>query len=441
MLRNGEKINSTTLENGTTEYSFTNLDKYDLSTGKEYKYTVSEEKVQNYITTYDGYNITNTFKQEIQGKVTITTTSTSEETVTTPLDVVFILDTSGSMNDNSKAPNMVEAVNSAMTTIMENNKDSRVGIVTFDEESTTLLPLDNYTKLNDKGFLICYDNDYSWWKHQYQIQTNVKDFSNVSHTVTGGTFTQSGIKAGAELLTTANTKYTTTINGNSVTLTRTPVIILLSDGDPTYYSANIQDLDKKGNGSDTTEDEAYYTITTADYYKKQVTSHYYGTSTAKSKFYTIGLNMSGTLSKTILNPNEENVNECSKKEKQSVERKLYNKLSANGASPYRFSYADASYVGQMSSDDLKGIFNTIIEQNITHTQTRDITLEESNARKVNLTDIDTAKEFELKINSETYSTLKSAIDSGYVKGNKTDGYYVDLSNLAAETSVEIKYNK
>ncbi|MDD6319566.1 MAG: Cna B-type domain-containing protein, partial [Oscillospiraceae bacterium] len=64
LLRDGTKIDSKTLKNGETEYSFTDLDKYDLSDGHVYSYTVEEEPVEGYTSKKDGNNFTNTIAQE-----------------------------------------------------------------------------------------------------------------------------------------------------------------------------------------------------------------------------------------------------------------------------------------------------------------------------------------------------------------------------------------
>ena len=67
MLRDGEKVDSKELVNGTTSYSFENLDRYDLINGHEYEYTVSEEKVEGYTTSYSDdkkSTITNTIEQK-----------------------------------------------------------------------------------------------------------------------------------------------------------------------------------------------------------------------------------------------------------------------------------------------------------------------------------------------------------------------------------------
>ena len=474
LLKNGQPTDKkVVLENGTTEYKFENLPKYKVDENGEYvldnngnvqlnEYSVRERTVRNYDTSYDGYNITNTFNQDIQGTIEITTTTTSQTSVKTPLDVVFVLDVSGSMNDNDKDTKMVNAVNSAITTIMKENPDSRIGVVAYSskedsqysntENAITLLELGKYTPNTAGKYLTIKENvyyDYYWNEYYDTISTNVNEKNKTTINVYGGTFTQAGIKAGASILTNATTTYTTTVNGKEKTITRTPVMILLSDGDPTYYKTDFEGLtgSKQGNGNNTTENEAYYTIRTADHFKKQITSHYYGTTGTKSKFYTIGLNMSGTLSETILNPTAENVNKCDSEgydnygwtSKRNVKGKLYDKIIADGSAD-KYSYADKSYVGTMTTTDLENIFNTIIDDNSTSTEMRDITLEESNARRVNLEGIDTSKEFKLTIESTTYN-FETAQSNGYVKGNDTEGYYVDLTNVEKGTSITISYHK
>lgn len=482
LLKNGIKDKTIKLTAGNTKYEFTELPKYQVNEDGSYildnngnvqlnQYRVEEEVVQNYETSYDGYNITNTFKQDIQGTVEITTTKTSETSVKTPLDVVFVLDVSGSMNDNDKDKTMVDSVNSAISTIMQENPDSRVGVVAYSSKenssysnnsnSITLLPLGKYTPKSDGKYLTIKDDTYTiTWRDEWGIpqsatydkdiiSTNVNEVASISLNVYGGTYTQTGIKAGADILTSASTKYTTKVNGKDKEVTRTPVIILLSDGDPTYYNKNYQSLtgDRSGTGNSTSEKDAYYTIRTADYYKKQVTLHYYGTTETKSKFYTIGLNMSGTLSKTILDPSSTNVNLCNSEgtagtgwnKTRNVKGKLYDKIISDGSAD-KYSYADKSYVGSMTASDLQGIFNTIINDSTTSTEKRDITLEESNKRRVNLEGINTSKAFSLTIGSTSYN-FAQAKASGYVKGNDTDGYYVDLSKVAKGSTITISYNK
>ncbi|MDQ8770040.1 Cna B-type domain-containing protein, partial [Streptococcus ruminantium] len=60
LLANGEVVQSqkVTADNNWT-YTFTNLPKY--ANGKEIVYTVTENAVDNYTTTIDGHNITNSY--------------------------------------------------------------------------------------------------------------------------------------------------------------------------------------------------------------------------------------------------------------------------------------------------------------------------------------------------------------------------------------------
>ena len=62
LLANGEEVNSQTVtagKDGSWNYSFTNLPKF--VNGQEITYTVSETPVEDYTTTYDGYNIINSY--------------------------------------------------------------------------------------------------------------------------------------------------------------------------------------------------------------------------------------------------------------------------------------------------------------------------------------------------------------------------------------------
>ena len=85
LLAGGKEVASKTVTaNDNWSWSFTNLDKYKA--GKEIIYTVSEETVAGYTTVVDGYNITNTIKQEyvtLRGtKIWIEPTGTEHPTIT-----------------------------------------------------------------------------------------------------------------------------------------------------------------------------------------------------------------------------------------------------------------------------------------------------------------------------------------------------------------------
>ena len=78
--------------------------------------------------------------------------------------------------------------------------------------------------------------------------------------------------------------------------------------------------------------------------------------------------------------------------------------------------------------------NDFIKSNSVETTTRKITEEESNSRKVIIGDMDfetenALKEFKLIVNGTEYNTKSSAMQSGYLKQNATDGYYLDFSSI------------
>lgn len=60
LLRNGTEIASATLADGVTSHTFTNMLRYNLTTGQPYVYTVTEDPVEGYDTAINGLTITNT---------------------------------------------------------------------------------------------------------------------------------------------------------------------------------------------------------------------------------------------------------------------------------------------------------------------------------------------------------------------------------------------
>ena len=266
------------------------------------------------------------------------------------LDVVFVLDVSGSMSQyrSQRYKNMVNAVNTAMKTIMNANKENRIGIVTFSGSSDTLLSLDSYKTSNQNGnYLTANDSRIS-------IANGVTDSNGNRESgrvnVSGGTFTQSGMAEGANLL----------INNNT-TEDRVPVIILLSDGEPTYYTSNYDNVGRNhsGNGSSTSASAAYYTIMTGKSYKDKVESNY----DTDCKYYTIGLDVTSKIGTTVLDPSENNINTLSN---YGTEGRLKDLLVDNGEVK-DVQYVDKAYSGEMSAEELNKIFEEITSDLIKNT--------------------------------------------------------------------------
>ena len=164
---------------------------------------------------------------------------------TIPLDVVFVLDFSTSMANatqvNSRFQHTVNAVNDAINTIISLSPDSRVGIATYGETGTQLLPLVKLVPEVGK-------TDTEWLEvTNYSISTdgivrinqNAKkaisasewtDISiNNTSKLTGATNLQAGLAAGMGML--ADDSVTTWKSPRSNTeYGRIPVVMVMTDG-------------------------------------------------------------------------------------------------------------------------------------------------------------------------------------------------------------------
>ena len=491
---NGETYNkedgtpyTITLENGTFTGTFTNLPKYKQANGKlvledgkvvRNEYTVVEEELSGYTSESKYENGKYTFTNTAKGIVKVTKHSSTATTDTVPVDVVLMLDVSGSMLNNngkdkepqSRAENMVSAVNSAISTIMAKNQNNRVSVVAFSStnkdndrnsyaytNTIVLLPLAHYPTRNE---YLSYsdDDDWDWeytnygkdWRYTEVNSAKISVIgTNKEISVTGGTYTQTGIYEGAmQLINTSDVTYT---KGEGYdTVTRIPIMMLLTDGLPTYASttwngkptnkADVKDNDNNP-GANTTADEAYYTIRTAKHFKGKVGEHYNNTD---AKFYTIGFGVDSKdkLANAILNPTATNINNC---QGYGTAGSLYNKVMSNDQKTAgQYSYADDSYIGSMDTGTLTGIMNNFINANSKVTEERIMTEEELTGKIINLDNIDIEKEF--KISYETADGTKEynfskAKTAGLVKTDDNGAYYVDLNGVDITGQIIIAYNE
>lgn len=257
------------------------------------------------------------------------------------LDVVFVLDVSGSMENNDRYISMVNAVNTAIGTIMCANGENRVGVVTFSSSSDTLLSLDSYSTTNQYN-----KNDYlTYERGEPSISTsnNLRDSNNRrvygSTYINGGTYTQSGMARGANLL----------INNND-TEDRVPVIILLSDGEPTYGTTNYSNVGNSNLRS--TGQIGYNTILTGKSYKDKVETKY----GEDCMYYTIGLDVTTNFGKAVLNPTTENVNNLRYSDNERSLRDYLNNHNGD------YNYVDSGYSSSISSEDLNSILEGIASE-------------------------------------------------------------------------------
>jgi len=235
-----------------------------------------------------------------------------------PADTVFVIDVSGSMSSNAdingrtRIAVLVDALNQAIGILLDANPNNRISVVAFGTNVQTILSLGRYTPRNGTFF------------HMSGTSTVMIDAVAVpgsgatapaaSFPVGGSTPTQWGIYAGAQILENADTTIsvpetdaTGTVTG-TVTVTRRPNMILMTDGEPTqgwsdpfFTTAPSAANRNLGSGSTGEMGIALLTVLTASHRKQLVQDHYFpggwnlGTDIPANQpapsvgFYTIGL--------------------------------------------------------------------------------------------------------------------------------------------------------
>ncbi|MBE7056798.1 MAG: VWA domain-containing protein [Ruminococcaceae bacterium] len=263
-----------------------------------------------------------------------------------PVDVVLILDISGSMsnsesnmdNNKSRIYNTIQAANNAIDRLMSLNEYTRVAVVAFSSNATTLLPLDRYTKATTIEREWVQTGVFSWQGYWKETEVVVPYFSLNNDTgsddyavlytkavnpdnnliekstdVEGGTNIQMGLYEGMKIL--AEEKSTKAlIDGSEIQ--RVPSVILLSDGSPTYSSDSAswwkpQDNYNDGPGSNPYAGNGMKAILVGSYMKDAIDRNYGVTGTAYgTTVYTVGMGITGlpenekNLANMTLNPGE-----------------------------------------------------------------------------------------------------------------------------------------
>ena len=474
---NGKAITATIKadKNGNWTYTFKNLDKYD-SDGKEIEYTVSEDDIKTKIvnaegketevTLYtpditgnaeNGFNIKNNYNNITVHKLTPNGVEQSDPE-TKPIDMVFVLDVSTSMvnNNSTKGKDMVDAVNSAISTILntKTSSKSRIGIVFFWGSAKVGLTLDTYDSINLTYNSSGYKSITTTYKKagSSTTQTDTTYFNSA-------TYTQAGIALGGELLANAS-------KADEMEY-RTPVLVLLTDGAPTgattHYDSVITDY-SNGTGylrttnvdCGNTEDAevAYYTIKSAVSYKQKIndatTSSGEDLYERPAKFYTIGFGLSGIYSETILNPTQTNINRCETgyTYKDSNGRTVTvnpttesKKLKSDylGSNPTSYAYADGSYVGSMTASELTSIFETITAETKLYDKKTYTTSLSEKITKINLENLDIKEDITISVDGN--ETKKKYNQIPAVKKDSNGEYYIDLTDSMFEDAkyIEITY--
>lgn len=233
-----------------------------------------------------------------------------------PVDVVFVIDNSNSMDDSvgggsrqSRLGATVEAVNTSIATIMESHPDSRVAVVLYGSNARTLMPLGHYsasTSGQHSGDYLWYSSDTDWRGNTDTTFGSVASNSNLEMTYdVRGTNIHSGVDTGMDIL-----KGATNIGEGASK--HVPALVLLSDGAATYAgSGNWWDPSgSQGIGSEPSVTFSMETAMHAQYQKQLVNNHYGVDADADTscKIYTIGMGieqLSGSernIARLALNP-------------------------------------------------------------------------------------------------------------------------------------------
>ncbi|MBR3873614.1 MAG: hypothetical protein IKJ26_05510 [Clostridia bacterium] len=260
--------------------------------------------------------------------VALSTMASSKSIVghdTLPTDTVFVLDLSSSMYPSltpDRVEEMVAAVNNATDTLLRLNPYNRVGVVlyygagslvsstTTKDHYTPLLPLDHYVTRDSKDYLLVevsnnqlnsiYVNE-DVRNDKNEAPVTVKHGNISSDKKVAGTYIQLGIKKAVDWLMAADT----TIPSNAdfqAGATRIPIMVLMSDGEPTAANVNFHNPETSQMGCNSVGERSpaetdFLTQLTAGMAREMMDRHYVATTPL---FYTLSLGDS--ISLNVMDP-------------------------------------------------------------------------------------------------------------------------------------------
>lgn len=350
------------------------------------------------------------------------------------MDVIFVLDVSGSMDytDNGvkRSEKMTSTLNTVVKQIMEANVDNRVGIVQFSGSAGEFIPLDHYTSTSSNGNFFRYSRKVIY-TYTTSGKTKVSMMKNSKGTaitnkvsITGGTYTQSGLYKAYQIINSRTDK------------SNLPAIILITDGLPTYYSSfnnTTGSLGRtQGNGSATTEHHGKYNIFMSSWIKKQIPD---------IRMYNIGIadfnNADEAFMKVVLDPCDETIQEAkncvnngkngddiTKTELSNLLTELKNKINNDPTTNYY--YANGFAIGALTETQLNEWFKSVIDDIQNNLQKGDLTVGSDN----NITGV-----YEVDSDNLTYTTKKGS-NGRTEDGTEIEGTY--SFRLAEDDVINVK---
>ncbi|MBE5816131.1 MAG: VWA domain-containing protein [Clostridiales bacterium] len=238
-----------------------------------------------------------------------TMSTTDTVTKTGPVDVVLVLDNSGSMTFTSggttRMQKVITAANDLLEDLLAEGNDIRLGVAAYSRNSSVVLPFGRYT--NGVELRV---NSYTGTGSSngvitaYNSSNQIIDSNYKSEGYVGGTNIQAGFTTAMEMLSTATD-----------TQGRKPVVILLTDGAANTGLDRLFDNDSEGTSrrfnysSEVEPSIALSTLLSTAYNKARIEKHY----GRAAMVYGVGVDLSARDgSNAIIDPknffNDENVN-------------------------------------------------------------------------------------------------------------------------------------
>lgn len=234
-----------------------------------------------------------------------------------PTDTMLVLDLSISMTDNAMST-MIGAANAAIKKLLDLNRNNRVGVVVYagtqvsgggyggfgggtyglTQSATVLLELGRYTGTGTgNATYLTYRND------TVSVASGVLGQGQAApgKRADGSTYIQAGMQLAVDEFKSVPQADTVINDGPQAGTVRMPIMVLMSDGEPTVATTSINNVGNSthGNGYSGATTNSYLTQLTCAWAKKEMAAHY----GRAPLFYTLGLNVGNSAAaQAVLNP-------------------------------------------------------------------------------------------------------------------------------------------
>ena len=244
----------------------------------------------------------------------LSTVAANKEVVgysTVPTDTIFVLDLSTSMS-SSDVRDLVDATNDAIKKLQGENQNNRIGVVLYSGQTsynssvTRLLPLDRYTTTRNDGKYINYSNSTV---SVYNEVSGTKSFTKTSRRTGNYTYIQAGLwEAWKMFEAVPDDELVIGPNNWQSGDRRMPIVVLMTDGAPTYGTNNFDNVGDANFGSsypyNLKAGDAFFVQLTAAYIKSRIENKYQVKAedgAGRSLFYTLGFNISASSNPNTVN--------------------------------------------------------------------------------------------------------------------------------------------